>query len=859
MAELERHVLRYTSKPTSGGYPDGWTWTLMAPEGFGAPMDVQNHGDGTWRLRSIEGLFTRVKNDMKPMVTAANTYPRGHIKTPNPLTCHWVVEGVSSESVSVTHGPTEFVSRGSTYTSSNAYTPKDQRNYYIWNFPDDRAPILKTTSKSTLVYDDGYIGGGVSGISMGLNGYLDLVWVVTKVADETEPPEPPKPPEPPQPSANHTTWITDLMGAPENPAQGVLKDYVHVFNQSASNCHGTSPSGDDLIDVSATSSQITVTAKRRDSDYPNVGHGSVYYDCGYWTGSGEDRHYVDTSFSVTVEAFFYEKTKRHPSLAVYEERSSLNWLSRDIASCIKQINQWVYFTQAAKAHNAFQKKTKDLGEFVITNNNSIHMSQYFGLDSDSSNVHKIADDHRSVEYLFTFYNSDVMTKTSPVTDMYKRNTYVNLTIHCSPTDISQFSYIYLDRNNNQVAWSDVPGVVLMNQEDIMVGNLYYANETIEGGYCRAFRITFRDKENGTVYTRYDLISSDSYDGVWNGKIMELGDSHYNQLPEKRLMKITIEPYFYFNDSPHTAYSDCSLTITEDFLKIKDEDLCPKLVFPLLSSTAPWTEMRLYESERFGWNWELVVSDNWDRMKSVFGLRVNGVDCYPHIEERYWSSNHVTKHMIWAAGIYWADYNMFIPALKVQPFVITMYNTPQEKRIYAPPNDVMINTSKPTHWVIPLAEQGEYLHYDEADKLDYFINKYKPLPGTHWPVIKEKRGSIISIRFWLNIRDKINTDYVDRMERWMYYADEVSSTKRNIVTNPMACWRHTSFKYKQGEYLRIIINYATHDYLNQMRFTHNYLHQFTHNQIQRMARYNNLKQNYFDIMSDVNKYREENKG
>lgn len=214
-----------------------------------------------------------------------------------------------------------------------------------------------------------------------------------------------------------------------------------------------------------------------------------------------------------------------------------------------------------------------------------------------------------IPYKFRFYNSDVQGRYSDANDgVYKMDLDVDLMISCAPSDEQQFTYDYFDKNGDVIESADnsLPGVILLKQEKIMIGNLRYANNTITGGYCRAFRCVFRkpysemkkDDKGKAHYTKDDIYyyfdivnenalkvkdgnniieipipdntftganeeTGDSYGCYTKGRIMliepdeenEIDNIQFKQLYNGdkqsvgygKLLELVIIPYFHFNN------------------------------------------------------------------------------------------------------------------------------------------------------------------------------------------------------------------------------------------------------------------------------------------------------------------------
>lgn len=848
MADKKEIKVPYTRSP-------GWTWNLMKSPKLGIPTNISKYNDGKYKLLRIGMQLTRVKNPAYPIYYVNGTFiaKRGQVKSSKPITVTLEVEGQKSSSITISEihdfKGTAKVEGVTCHTDKNSWVPVDGRTY---EFTFANPPIIKKSTKLTVILGDGYTSGNTSGISLGKAGWKNCYWVVEEV--DTKPVDPPKPPQPP--SSSYNTIITNKNDVFEDESKGVLKDQINKISRSAppSIYDGT----DDGIGMhgyakaSATFDTITVEALKNDTDYSDkdtitlVDHYHYYVP----TANGGQKR-VDAYSSFDVDVNFYETIKRE------EDKQTVITSARDVPDQDLIIEPYKYLTKAAKAHNAFRNNlpsntplpiidndnVTNLGVFTINNDTNIPLTQYFTLDSDSNNKYKIAEDHTLIPFLFRFYNSVVQTEYSDI-GTYKKDLWLDLKICCAPTMPDQFSYEWLDRYNHVVEWKDLPEIFLLHQEDIMVGNLRYSNEEAEGGYCRAFRCTFRDYYTKQTYVTWDLMSEDDFEGITSGKIMELSSSLYARLPELTMLELTIIPFFYFNDSPTIAYYEVEIVIPQLFIKGMDEDVIFKLFFPVLSKTAPYTPMMLPEVERFGYSFEKIISDNWPKFKSKIGINIGGYDLFL-AETKYWSNYRVVQHMIVNMGHFVNNHQMFTEALEIKPFIITMVDTPQEWRDWAPPNDVILCTTEESMWTRPIAISGQYLRYFDWDRFMQFINKYKPLRNNeYWQVPEELRGYQIDTGFWIDKANVLNNKYVASMYSWV--TEEEAS-------NIAVCWMVTQFNHIKGEYFQVLESRTTHDYLHDMKFTHDYLHNFTHDQITRLATVNNLKQNYYDLLQGLSAY------
>lgn len=554
---------------------------------------------------------------------------------------------------------------------------------------------------------------------------------------------------------------------------------------------------------------------------------------------------------------------------IQRESGNLNLTlsAAEVANCSLSIMPYSYQTNTAKAHNAFkgENKAEDLGEFTIENNSKIPLNQYFTLDSDTNNKIKIVDDGQNIPYLFRFFNSAVQDKTVDTDNAYKKDLTVNLTVNFVPSNIRELSFNYRDRNNNIIPWQDVPNVIIMEQEDISIADIKYTNKT---GYCRAFKVTFRNAETKESIYEYNLMSEDESVGKYSGKIIKTTDNNYQKLPFDTQMEVIITPYFYFNDTPNTAYSSISYVLPQIFIKITTEDLLPELKFPYLNKTAPWSKILLPDVERFGYEFKDKLEDSWfySLGNVKFGVEANGVRCY-HEDHRYWASVFMVKRQLFDIGTFVIDKGLLSSSLKIKPFIEVMSDTDQVKRFYG--EEAVLDTTWTNIWRRPVAKSGEFLIYYDAQNFMDFINKYRFFNNNEiWTVPTEMRGAHIRANFWKNIEKCLNEHYVKPMQNWVseyacthdfmhnmgfthdflhnFTHDEISGRATRYTI-----WQESCLHIWRGMHIYVERNIlTTHDYLFESKLTHDDLSQYTYDELKYKGSYNNLKENYYDLLRDM---------
>lgn len=544
--------------------------------------------------------------------------------------------------------------------------------------------------------------------------------------------------------------------------------------------------------------------------------------------------------------------------------------AKNLADIRLKITPYNYRTNTAKAHNAFkgEGKTEDLGEFIIENNSSIPFNQYFSLESNANNKVKIAEDGQTVPYLFRFYNSAVQDKTTDTVSAYKQDLNVNLNVCFAPSNIRELSFDFVDANNNIIPWQDVPEVILMEQEDISIANLKYANRLDTSGYCRAFKITFRNIETKEIIYEYNLMSEDDNIGQYSKRVIKTSDTAYAQLHYNIQMEMIITPYFYFNDSPNVAYSKISYVLPQIFTKIATSDLLPELKFPYLNKTAPWSKILLPDVERFGYEFAEKLDDTWfySLGNVKFGVEAGNVRCY-HEDHRYWASVFMVKRQLFDIGTFVTNNGLLSSSLKIRPFFEVMSGTEQEKRFYG--EEAILDTTWKNIWRRPVAKSGEYLTYYDAQNFMDFINKYRYFNNNEiWTVPTEMRNAHIRQRFWKEIETYLNEHYVKPMQSWVseyacthdfmhnmkfthnylhnFTHDEISGRATRY-----AIWQESCLHIWRGQHIYVERDVlTTHDYLFESCLTHNDLSQFTYDELMYKGSYNNLKENYYDLLRDM---------
>lgn len=480
--------------------------------------------------------------------------------------------------------------------------------------------------------------------------------------------------------------------------------------------------------------------------------------------------------------------------------------------------------------------------FSPTNNNTfLNIRSYLQLESDASNWFKISGERSRHHLDWTFFNHYVNDYTYNGNLVENKgyhktlNTYV--TWYITPQEINQFSFDWLD-SNNQV--TTPPKAILPDFNLPVPGNLKYLNNTVQGGYCRAFKINYLN-QNGSLLKSSIFYATENSDKTneYLGKV--ISKTSLVDLPYNVPITIQFVMCFYFNGNRNTLYEGAKITLEQKLYRINQDDILPTLVFPLVSLTAPYSPMMLTEVERFGYNIPTLTLGLASELDISFGVRVNNQQFTITVNPDYFSCNKLTTHIVADIGRIVKDNNINLTNCSVIPF-LTLFTSDNQnvKQVYreTDPNNLsnrIINTELSTMWNRPIISQGEYATYFDYDRFMQFINKYRYLYNNQiYNVPTNKQGEIIHTDFWTSVADNLD-QYAQSMQNWA-----------TDTTNYVVLWALPEFMHKKGEiitnnnlyqnYYDLLIqhdghlSFATHEYLNTSNYTHNALHSYTHEQI-----------------------------
>lgn len=634
------------------------------------------------------------------------------------------------------------------------------------------------------------------------------------------------------PTSGNNNWITNLSQNLKNNSNGIYKDYITKYKLSylPSNAQLTNvnitTNGEITANYDKNDQIITVMASNNYTNYPNTASFSISVNGG-------------KSTSATVN--FYEKPEPELVSGLNQSFSIGNVSSKKVVinTNIKDNSQIAYVMAIGKSIN----------EEIQENFFSYNYNDMLNMSSNSTNKLKIENEGTWQTITYRYYNKIVQTKESK-TGTYKYDIPVNVRYYITPNTAENFSYEYII--NNHVITDNIPKTLILigNRTDSLpsIGNFSYNNNTDSGGYCRGFKITFINNKNEEIYNKHVNATIDGNYAKYNGNILNGLD--LSNIPFHEYLTITVTPYFYFNDSVTTYYYGKSYIITK-FYRFTGEDLLPTLMFPETNVLAPYTKIMLPEVERFGYRFFDEVVLNFGQDIIAFGVDINNKKLMLNDKDfsEYFSTTRL-ENIVFNIGKYVVDNDLYTPILNIRPFVVIFPNTDYSLRIYDTRTDsssgnAVLDTSFANIWNRPIANQGEIIKFYDYDNFYNYINKYKYLfsiddnwtvvnPGYLYEPRKQNQGDVINTGYWTYITNAMK-QYAKNMQKY--------ATK---PTNFIVLWALPEFKRKKGEIINnnnlkqnfydLLLqynnydNFATHNYLNSNKYTHNTLGNYTHIQI-----------------------------
>lgn len=602
-------------------------------------------------------------------------------------------------------------------------------------------------------------------------------------------------------TSNKTT-ITDLSGVEPNNTNNVKLGPTTTATVEAANGELTTLSLSDsrnLLNLSYNiydKTHATVYIKAKNSNTSNVTTKLNVKSNGDRTAS------LDVYFPEKIQKVSLDNYNRVQNIKqVVDNENKLFHLNTDYPS---------YKT------SQIQKLLLNKGNFTISNNRYLvpGEKEKTTLQSESK-LFPMSADNTPISLLWRFYNNEVQKYNSNSNEgNYKQDLNTTFTCTIKPNTMSNFSY----------SWNkaEIPNILLFNQESPFINKLEYKNNDPYGGYCRGFRVDAIPDIGDKVITKYYNTDTGIYE---NNIFSEL----FQDKTLSGFYSIKITAYFYYDNNSSKYYDGVSVLIPQKVLLISDEELLPELVFPDLTETK---NMMLTATERYGYSFEDILVDNQFSLGAVFGLFVGGIKISMTGENlKYFSSNNITKHLIFNIGKFVAEHENLPDELNVNPYVeisIGTYNkTIEYKTGMSKSVNVVTDISK--LWKRPEIKQGEKITYYDYENCKKYMNKYEYL--TPFTTEKERdrfelglseilvqqhileneknffgtmQGEIINTAFW-NIIADVLSEYSDNMQKWATDVINVS------------VWALPQFKHKKGE---IITN-------------------------------NNLYQNYWDLLEQFN--------
>lgn len=526
---------------------------------------------------------------------------------------------------------------------------------------------------------------------------------------------------------------------------------------------------------------------------------------------------------------FYEKIDHTTELKSNSNLvANILQLQKPLYYELKSFNE--YKTTAAQGKKIFNRTLNKNKNFSVINNNLIPET-YFSLDRDCD-LFPISNQNIPQQLIWRFYNSEVQEATSEQ-GTYKKDINTNITYTMTPNLQDQFSYEW------SVDESIVPDIVLYKQGAPTVKTLKYTNKSGYGGYCRGFKISLLDTVTGEEIKqeikRVSTVTEDD-ETILNEDIF----SYFNDV-KTGFYNVKITTFFYFNNDINTLYEGVSKTLTQKLLFISNEEILPGLVFPKLADNSPYTHMMLTATERYGYEFNSIIYENKELLKATFGLRIGNKEITMKDSPTYFSSNTITKHLVFNIGKFISDNyeeSFLINNLQVKPFLelnlgnenikISVDSNPKNKKINSYTDTTAVTTDKKYFWLRPSVKSGEELSYFDYDRCEKYIDKYEFLSsfeeiesfklklGTvlaqlqilskHSDFSKMLQGEIVNTVFWDAVA-AVLADYAENMQNWATDA-----------TNFLDLWALPQFKHKKGEIITDDNLYQNYwDLLNQFNF------------------------------------------
>lgn len=608
--------------------------------------------------------------------------------------------------------------------------------------------------------------------------------------------------------------ITDLSGVEPNNNNNVLKgpsasvkvtaDKGEITNLTITSNPSNIATSYKINTSNKKEATISLKANNTNTNYPTKTTTKI-------TSNG--------NVSATLTVNFYEKIDHIISLKTTNIVANILQLTKplyyELTSSYSE-----YKTTEARGKRLFNKTTNQNESFSIYNSTMLKPENYFSLAAD--NIYfPIKQQNTPHSLVWRFYNTSVQNANSEQ-GTYKRDLNTTLTYTMTPSLQDQFSYQWQNKDGSVVSESDVPTIILYNQDAPSIKQLKYTNQSGYGGYCRGFKIDLIDDSTDSVVKTIKY----NQDADKNTSETILNKDIFSDFAKEKtgFYKIKITTYFYFTNSSSTLYEGVSKTLNQRLLLISDKELLPSLIFPKLNKTEPYTHMMLTSTERYGYEFNDIVFNYQEQLRAVFGLKIEyksnseTKDKTITIQENptYFSSDTITKHLVFNISKFVKDNSDLstVDVISIKPFLRISLGGEKTKDIFLDenPSDKEINAvtdiTKAKFWLRPEVKSGESIEYFDYTNCENFIDKYIYLSdskeeenfklklGTalaqtsillkYSDFTKTLQGEITNTDFW-NVVAVVLSEYADNLQNWATDATDYSDL-----------WALPQFKHKKGE-------------------------------------------------------------
>lgn len=600
------------------------------------------------------------------------------------------------------------------------------------------------------------------------------------------------------------TTITDLSGAAKSANDGVNKDYnVNLIftgtdaTGKAANFNSVSVSDSpDYVNTSNSvvdgkSNKVTVYVKAKSSNLDNTscrvtlssnGH-SAFSTVNFY--KKVDRRIISGDKEKVVNILDVVKN----ATPIYYTLNTTAQTGNNIKSSFVFNSSWLY--NKSKPESDFTSKI---------DNNKLYLSDIANLSLNKDNyITPMYQNGNRLKLTWRFYNSDVQTWWS-VKGTYKLDLDTYLTYYIIPDQDSQFSYEWKDIDGNVIQESDLPGVIL-GQENVKLTKMSYNNNSVIGGYCRGFSIKFIPSSGDVIefLLPIDTKTEPAASGI-TSRLSELIDDNglltQDLGKETTIYDIELTPFFYFNDAVKNGeltkvYYGVSRRLKQKFLYTEEDITKVTVEFPTLKADS---HMMLEDVERFGYNINSVLCQYASELGASFGLTINNnLDCNIKDNKNYFSSNILTPHLVFDASAYVKENKDILgETFTVVPYV-TFDNG--KTKIYSEDATLKEKINSDGFWLRPTVDKGNIIKnvmYSFAQFFDYdrcklFMDKYINLLGEEFLLDPIEKGTIINTDYWSNVVTVLLDQYAEKMQNWATDA-----------TNFTILWAYPIFRHKKGE-------------------------------------------------------------